>query len=783
MGEQKPKLFGEIALEQGLLTQAQVDECVAIQKQLRANGIVKTLGAICHDKGYLNLVEVNRIMEEVDGARRRHSIEGYEIISKLGKGGMGAVYLARQLSLGKLVALKILPPKLAQNADYLKRFRREAIATAKLNHPNIVAAYDVGESNGYNYFVMEYVEGETVKDLLERTGIVVEARALEIVTQVADALAHAWQQGIVHRDIKPANIMLTKHGQAKLCDLGLAIDRAEDSAITRSGVIMGTPYYLSPEQARSDSLDIRSDIYSLGATLFHMVTGGVPYEGETPAVILTKHLSEPVPDPLARNPILSKGICYIIRKMMEKEREARYQTPEDLLQDLHELRERSFLRGKHYVPDAPRTSATPARFAPSPAWRMARLLAFALPLSALLTAVAFDPALPAHTAERVRALWRRKDALFSTLPRLDDPLLTAQEAQRQAEQAAERLLDEAERLSALRPDDLEGARDRFASIARDYPTTGAGARARARLASVQNRIDREAKSLFFALAVEARAHRDAGRYADALRTLDRFPARFSETTWGVQAQKERELIEEAARGRWAEIAARATALAAGGEYAAARREVEAALCFGLEDVAKAAEAAAADFAAKAREAGAAAEEAARAERERLFGRAFAAIEPAAREGRLDEAAGAARAAATDPALAAVAEEVGRLRDDVESLAAAARAARERLAAAAGTEVRVRIAGIERAGVVDGVREGKLYLKIGPAVIAYALGDLDVAEWLSPEATGGKAEAARLQGLWQLFRGRDADARVAFDEAAREGADVALYRQRLAGKVD
>jgi serine/threonine-protein kinase len=775
MSDHKSLMFGEIAVEQGLLTQAQVDECVAIQKQMRERRMSKTLGAICHDKGYLTLVQINKIMEQVEDTRRRHSIEGYEIVSKLGKGGMGAVYLARQLSLGKLVAVKILPPKLASNEDYLKRFRREAVATAKLNHPNIVAAYDVGESNGYNYFVMEYVEGETVKDLLERTGIIEEARALEIVTQIADALSHAWQHEIVHRDIKPANIMINKQGQAKLCDLGLAIDRKEDQSITRSGVIMGTPYYLSPEQARSEELDIRSDIYSLGATLFHMATGAVPYEGDTPAVILTKHLSEPPPDPLARNPLLSKGICYIIAKMMAKDREARYQTPDELLADLRELRERSFLRGKPYAPAA-RTAHPPETEARTVRVRRVLILGIVLfPLAAAGAAAIVDPALPARVAERARALWRGREALLQSLPRVDDKSETALAAAREAEREAERRFDEAERFAAAHPDEAEEARDRFAKIVEDYGRTGTALKARARIASINNRIDRDAKSLFFGLAVEARELRDRGDYAGALAALARFPARYAQTVWGAQAARERDLVVEAARARWREMAERARGLEAGGDFEGARREIEPALGFGVDEVKALAEAEAARLDARGREAGEAAARAAQAERARLLAKLLAEIGAPMRAGRLEEAAAVAAAAAHAPELARVREAAAAVCGDVELLLAAARRLEERLGAARGTDVRLRIGGVERAGAVDAVRDGRLYLRLGSATVGYSIADVDAAEWLSPATLGSRGAAARLRGVWHLLRGEDREARLAFDEAAREGEDISLYR--------
>jgi serine/threonine protein kinase len=211
---------------------------------------------------------------------------------------MGAVYRANQISLERTVAVKVLTPHLAKNENYLKRFQREARAVAKLNHPNVVSGIDVGESKGCRFFVMEYVEGPTLLQLLEKDGRLDAMSATRIILQIARALDHAHKAGLVHRDVKPANIIVTtKHNQsvAKLCDLGLAKEVTEGGADTGEGRAMGTPFYISPEQARGAAdIDIRSDIYSLGATYYHAVCGRTPFTGPTPAVIMAKHLTEPV---------------------------------------------------------------------------------------------------------------------------------------------------------------------------------------------------------------------------------------------------------------------------------------------------------------------------------------------------------------------------------------------------------------------------------------------------------------------------------------------------------
>ncbi|HEY3324078.1 MAG TPA: protein kinase [Planctomycetota bacterium] len=265
-------------------------------------------------------------------------VGGFELIGKVGQGGMGAVFKARQKSLDRIVALKLLPPSIAKDATFIERFQREARASARLNHPNIVQGIDVGKDSatGLWYFAMEYVDGPSVKKLLEQQKVLPEERALAIVREVASALVTVAAAQMVHRDIKPDNILLTLKGDSKLADLGLAKQTHDDASVTQSGQAIGTPFYMSPEQARgeADNIDIRTDIYALGATLFHMVTGHVPYEGPTSAVIMTKHLTDPVPKARKVNPAVSEGCSRLIERMMQKNVAQRVQTPTELLQQI-----------------------------------------------------------------------------------------------------------------------------------------------------------------------------------------------------------------------------------------------------------------------------------------------------------------------------------------------------------------------------------------------------------------------------------------------------------------
>ncbi|MCC6739956.1 MAG: protein kinase [Planctomycetia bacterium] len=257
------------------------------------------------------------------------------IVRELGRGGMGAVYLAKHTTLDVPVAVKVLPPSIARSEQYAERFLREARLAATMRHPNVLAVMDADRdpATGLFYMVMEYVDGGSIADRLAR-GPLPEKAAAQVVTGVARALSTAEKQGIVHRDIKPANILVTKDGRVKLADLGLA-KRAGQAEITQSAAALGTPFYMSPEQIQdSKRVDIRSDIYSLGATFYHMLTGRPPYPGQEVYEVLHRVMTAPVPNPKESRPELSESNTAICMRMMEKDAVKRYQSPTDVLGDL-----------------------------------------------------------------------------------------------------------------------------------------------------------------------------------------------------------------------------------------------------------------------------------------------------------------------------------------------------------------------------------------------------------------------------------------------------------------
>lgn len=269
----------------------------------------------------------------------KQPIPGYHILHKLGQGGMGTVYKARQVSMDRIVALKILPKKLAKEDEFKQRFFREARAAGALSHGNIVSAIDASEAGGYCYLAMEFVDGECLADRLEREGALDEKEALDIVLHIAEGLSHAWEAGIIHRDVKPENVLISSEGVAKLCDLGIAKAPA-DAGLTQEGMAVGTPRYISPEQAQAlPNIDFRADIYSLGASLFHMIAGEAPYDGPSGPAIMLKHITDPVPSLKKVAPGISEHTAALVARMMAKDPNDRYTDPVSLVEDLRRARD------------------------------------------------------------------------------------------------------------------------------------------------------------------------------------------------------------------------------------------------------------------------------------------------------------------------------------------------------------------------------------------------------------------------------------------------------------
>lgn len=338
-------VLGRLVVDYGLATQQEVDLCRDKLRESEASAGEesgqRSLALELVDQHFVTKRQIARLKSILDAERSGQKIPGYRLLGKLGAGAMATVYKARQLNLDRLVAIKVLPRKFSQNPQFIERFYAEGRAAAQLNHPHIVQAYDVGKAGEYHYFVMEFVDGRTVYDDIVKHKRFGEAEAIEIVRQVSLALAHAHERGIIHRDVKPKNIMITKEGVVKLADMGLARAMSDkEAAEAEAGKAFGTPFYISPEQIRGEAnVGPEADIYSLGATLYHMVTGNVPFDGKNPTSVMHKHLKADAVPPDQVNPKLSGGISEVIEMMLAKKREQRYRTVEDLLSDLEAVKE------------------------------------------------------------------------------------------------------------------------------------------------------------------------------------------------------------------------------------------------------------------------------------------------------------------------------------------------------------------------------------------------------------------------------------------------------------
>jgi len=325
--------FARLARARKLLTADQVQGCLRFQDAKREQGSRLPLWDCAVLQNMLEQEEAERLQSEA-GDLGLAELGEFKVVRKLGEGAMGSVYLGvgpgRQRS-----AIKVLSDHLAKQRTFLTRFFREGQAAIRLQHPNIVRGIDLGEAQGQYYYAMEFIQGRTVRQVMkDAQAVFPPGRATEIIRQVAEGLAYAHENGIIHRDIKPDNIMVTREGVAKLADLGLArqLD-SELTALTRTGTSMGTPFYMAPEQAMdAKRADARSDIYSLGATWYHMLTGRAPFEGETLLEIFQKHLKQPLTPPQTINPAVPRGVSLTIERMMAKQAGNRVQTARELME-------------------------------------------------------------------------------------------------------------------------------------------------------------------------------------------------------------------------------------------------------------------------------------------------------------------------------------------------------------------------------------------------------------------------------------------------------------------
>jgi len=336
----------------------------------------------------------------------QHLSDRYEVGEILGFGGMSEVHLARDLRLHRDVAVKVLRADLARDPSFYLRFRREAQNAAALNHPAIVAVYDTGEaetaSGPLPYIVMEYVDGITLRDIVHNDGPIPPRKAIEIIADACQALNFSHQHGIIHRDVKPANIMISRTGAVKVMDFGIARALSDSHSVTQTAAVIGTAQYLSPEQARGDSVDARSDVYSLGCVLYEIITGEPPFVGDSPVAVAYQHVREPPVPPSGRHDGISPDLDAVVLKALAKNPDNRYQTAAEMRTDLVRVHNGEQPEAPKVMTDAERTSllssaaprtsqpiAVPARPQPAPRFtrRSVRRWSIVVAALAVLTVV------------------------------------------------------------------------------------------------------------------------------------------------------------------------------------------------------------------------------------------------------------------------------------------------------------------------------------------------------------------------------------------------------------
>ena len=326
----------------------QIAHALSVQALCRTRSRRIRLGEVLVEQGVIDVRTIQKILLEQQRRRERAVRDGggddapvtgrvgrFEILKVLGRGGMGTVYKARDVKLDRVVALKILAQKWLNDAEFIARFEREAKAVSALTHPNIVQSFGSGRLSWRPYLMMEFVDGESLGHLLRVNRRLDEFRALTVARDVAGALGHAHGLSIVHRDVKPDNVLIAASGAVKLTDFGLAKLLQETDELTRSGVAVGTPHYISPEQiSATRHVDHRADLYGLGAMLYHMFTGQVPFDAPSNNEILLKHVDDAAPDPRAKIPDLSSGSAVIVARLLAKRPDDRYADAAELIHDL-----------------------------------------------------------------------------------------------------------------------------------------------------------------------------------------------------------------------------------------------------------------------------------------------------------------------------------------------------------------------------------------------------------------------------------------------------------------
>ena len=781
--------FVRFAVASGHLSEAQAGDALAAVREIEGLGGSVSVGELLTRRGALTEAQVVQIRQGMAAARPPSKIPralgGFELVSKVGQGGMGSVFKARQVDLDRTVAVKVLKPRLARNAKFVEQFLREARSAGRLNHANIVAAIDVGESEGFYYFAMEFVDGETLHQLLARDGPLPEGRAIGIATEVAKALDHAHHKDLVHRDIKPDNIMLTRDGRVRVTDFGLAkvVDK-ETLGGTDADRFLGTPAYMAPEQVRADPhIDCRADIFSLGVTLYEMLTGQRPFTGANTVAIAAAVIAEPLPSIRKQRPDASLAICRLVEKMTAKDPAKRPATPADVISALDSAASAPRLKpragGSAVRRGRPRPKKTPVG-----AYLAAGAIVLALAALAILLATrAARPRRPPSPVPVVRPPSAVRPI----------PTTTATAARERLLASLRKALSDADTYAADNPVAYASQIKRYNLVLADFPP------------QQQQYLPREGQALLRKLCARiedlgeerrtaadkelARREAEAGRLLKAAldelktarlaadlpntasigrapRLFDTFPNELRTDGIATQLERRRDHYLGRAEPVYVALDSRAKALVKQKLYTKAKSTYAVAKTWHIPELAARADEAIAEVDKLIAQVGS---EALR-KAQQLFPAQARAVLGQLRARAYAEAAKAVAAALVDPALAPVRERVRRL----DALVRGANA----LVVRAGIGVKkfqpgemVRVAGL--AGKFVRFHEGKIYLDAG-AVIARPLVELGTGEIIALALTGygdPRAQAEPAIGLFLLAEGDPDGARKRLAAAKAKAIDV------------
>jgi len=553
--EELDRSFAEALIKQKLASREQVAECIEAVREAIGLGAQVNLPDAMVKKGYISREQADALLAKIRSARSKvTSLGGYELLGKLGGDAIGAVYKAREPSTGRTVAIEVLKPALSRDTAFAERFVAGARTAAGLHHPNIVETLGAGRDKGYNYRVTEYPDGPTLAERLQESGPIPGNDALKMALGLAAALAEAERAGIVHGDVNPGNILLARDGTPKLAGLG----RPKPPAAAAPGAA----HYVSPEQARGGAmLDARSDIYSLGATLYNIVVGSPPFEGATPAQIISKRLSEPPPDPRASRPEVSFAVSNLIMRMMAKDPGDRYATALELLNMIETLTGAETSQGA--PPLGGQTGITPS-------WTSNRRRQ--VPKAAIV-AGACAVALAAVVAIVIAS-------------RKPEPAPVENTAQRAYAEAAAYRKDH--------PEDLSGAISRFRKIETQYPNTAWADRAVGKIQELKDKqkelADQNAGSTVDAELTVLKARCDElareSKFGEALARVGEFSRGHTDGHALVGAADIRRTLKAAADNAYRELVRLADAALAEKDYAKARAALAPAQSFGMPAIAQ-----------------------------------------------------------------------------------------------------------------------------------------------------------------------------------------------------